>query len=201
MTTLEEFSARHAQAEARATELRGKITRAERWDQLFSPSEEAQADFQRNLVDAWRFYYGKDDPLVQYSVEPNPDGDIHKIIRSDSHSGYSTYQRLLNGDVAISYYTSDKLPEVNLITPAIGNIDHPFVESDIASIDWEVFRALGLPLLSSHLKGKPATQDWEDTMLHAGYIPQRIGHKLFPDYALDALVRLREEHPQIIVKA
>ena len=199
MATLEELRAEHARAETRATELRRGIVRATSWEQLFSTPEEAQADFQRNLVDAWRFYYGKDDPKVQYTVEPDSDGDIHRVVREIGSD--TTYQRLLSGDVVLTIYSPDRPPSVSLITPGVGNIDHRFAEADLISTDWEAFGALRLAMLFSHLGGKPATQGWEDNMLYNGYVPQRIGHRLFPGYALDKLAELREKHPHLVLKS
>lgn len=209
MTTPEDFLAENNRVEVRAAELRGKIVRAERWEQLFTSPEEAQGDFQRNLVDNWRFYYRKDDCLAQYSVEPYPEGDIHRVIMDKGHD--TTYQRLLNGDVIFTIYSPDKPPSVNLITPGIGNINHSFTNTDVVLPEGDVIEPILKELdsrqdsfhfgfLFTHLKGKPATQDWEDTMLHNGYLPQRIGHRLFPGYALAEVAMLREEYPQLVVK-
>lgn len=57
-----------------------------------------------------------------------------------------------------------------------------------------------LAFLVSHLRGKPATQGWEDTMLYNGYVPQKIGYRLIPDYALKELAKLRIQYPQIAPK-
>jgi len=207
MTTPEELLARDAQKEIRATELRGGIVRAERWERLFPSPEEAQADFQRNIVDGWRFYYGNDGPTAGYVVEPNSEGDIHRVVRGKGHD--QTFQRLLNGDVVLTYHSPDKPPKVDLITPGTGNFAHQFTSADVTISDMEIDSLLEdpnlksgrpAPFLFTHLRGKPATQGWEDTMLYDGYMPQRIGHMLFPGYAIEALAILREEHPQFAVK-
>ena len=52
MVTPEEFQVRHEQSSARAEELRGKIVRAQSWDQLFATPKEAEADFKTNLIDS-----------------------------------------------------------------------------------------------------------------------------------------------------
>ncbi|GEM_PF-4215518 len=210
MTTPEDLRPRPEQAK-RATELRGQIVRASSWGQIFATAEEAELSF-RNLVDEDRFYYRKNDPRVEYTVEPHPDGDIHRVVRNKGYD--TTYQRLLNGDIVFTFYypDPDKPPRVQLITPNIGNIAHPFTDADVAVPDDKVVDSLLEELedlslqsetidsfLFSHLKGKPATQSWENTMLHNGYMPQRIGYKLFPGYAIEALARLREEYPQFVV--
>ncbi len=208
MATVEEIRAEHEKALARASELRPRIVRAERWDQLFASPEVAQVDFQRYLVDGWRFYYineGRDDPPVVYTVEPHPDGNIHRIARQKGYD--TTYQRLPNGDVAQTFYYPDKPPKIDLITPSIGNIDHPFTNVDtyfpnniIEALSEGPEHSVRLTFLASHLEGKPATQGWENTMLYNGYIPQRIGYRLFPDYALEELAQMRIQHPQIFSK-
>lgn len=108
MATPEEFLEERAQAFIRAGELRGRIVRADSWDQLFTSPEGALADFQKYLVNAWRFYYIKekaDDPSVQYTVEPHPNGEIHKIRQNGLDT---TYQRLPNGDVAQTFFYPDR---------------------------------------------------------------------------------------------
>ncbi len=208
MLTPEEFKARHEAALARVPELRSRVVRAERWDQLFPSPAEAETDFIENLINADRFYYKRDDPAVEYIVEPNPRGDIHRITRNVSYT--TTYQCFLNGDVALTFYYPDKSPSVNRITPSIGNIDHPFTTADVLIPDTEAVDALlrdpslrenmmRLTLLFSHLRGKPATQGWEETILYTGYLPQRIGYRLFPDYTIEALAKVREEQPKFIV--
>ncbi|MBI2601248.1 hypothetical protein HYW42_04825 [Candidatus Daviesbacteria bacterium] len=208
MTTPEEFRTENEQRIVRAGELRSTIVRAQSWGQLFASSEEAQADLQKNLIDAWRFYYKKDDPSVKYTVEPHPDGDIHRVIMNKGHD--TTYQRLHNGNVVLTFHSPNKPPDVKMIIPSIGNIDHPFAASDVVIPDDDVIdsilsglesiTAARLTLLFSHLKGKPATQGWEDTMLYNGYLPERIGHRLFPHYAVEELAKLREQFPQIAPK-
>ncbi|MDO8658215.1 MAG: hypothetical protein Q7K55_05730 [Candidatus Levybacteria bacterium] len=211
MATPEEVLARFAQAEIKGAEIRGRIARAERWDQLFATEEEADACF-KNLIDAHRFYYEKNDPSVEYSVESHPDGDIHRVVK---HKGYdSTYQRLSSGNVTLTFYYPDpgKSPSVNLITPSIGNIAHPFTSADVAIPEEDTLHSLmfddpdlrdkciNLTFLFSHLKGKPATQGWENIMTDNGYMPQRIGYTLYPGYAIEALAKLRVEHPQFVVR-
>lgn len=208
MLTPENSQEKHEQAEARAKELRSTIVRAKRIEELFASTEEAEADFRTTLVDAHRFYYKKDDPDVEYVIEAHPDGDIHRVTRNGTHP--TTFQRLVNGDVNLIFYYPDKSPSVQLITPEVGNINHPFTRTDVVTPDAEVVDSLledlsleangiSLVLLLSHLRGKPATQGWEDTMLYGGHIPQRIGYRLFPDYALNALAKLRQEYPQFVV--
>jgi len=202
MATPEEFRAEHERAIANAYDLRTTLVRAERWDQLFASPEEAQADFQKYLVDGWRFYYIKkdDDPSVIYTVEPDPEGDLHKIRQN----GLDTvYQRRQNGDVAQIFYYPNKPPKVDLITPGIGNIAHSFTNADaefpedmIFTLSEDPNTRMRLAFLVSHLKGKPATPGWEDTMLYDGYLPQRIGYRLIPGYALEELAELKAQHPQ-----
>lgn len=207
MPTPEELKAIFAQEEAKSQELREKIVRAQNWSQLFSNPKAAQVDFKTNLVDAHRFYYKKDDHNVVYTVEPNPDGDIHRVSNSPGYD--STYQRLSNGDIRITHYFPDKPADIDLITPDIGNIDHPYTNQDLVRIDEDALMGLKcdvmtfsrLTVLSSYLRGKPATHGWEDTMLRIGFLPQRIGHRLFPHSSLEELNQLRKQYPQLIAKS
>lgn len=202
------------QKEIRAAELRGQIVRAQSWGQLFRSPEEAEVDFQTNLVDAWRFYHGKDNPKVKYTVQPHPNGSIHIVSYGEEQP--TTYQRFLNGDVALTNYSSDTSPHVSLITPNIGNIAHPYTTKDIA-IDEDALTTLidyldeqdnqvdsdvaeRLVFISGYMRGKSATQGWENTMLHNGYMPQRIGYRLFPDFALESLIQFKEQYPQLVAK-
>lgn len=204
MLTPEEFRAEHERAVARANELRPRIVRAQGWDELFLSPAVAKADFQKYLVDGWRFYYieeNPEDPSVLYTVEAHPDGEIHTIRQ---HGLDTSYQRRLNGDVVQTFYYTDKPPRAELITPRIGNVDHTFTNSDADFPDDMIYTLTEDPtvryrlaFLVSHLRGKPATQGWEDTMLQNGYMPQRIGYRLIPGYALEELAGLKIQHPQV----
>lgn len=181
-------------------QLETRIVRAESWRQLLPTEEVAQKDFRTNLVDAYRFYYGKDNPKVIYVVESDSDGDIHRVTRDKGYD--TTYQRLQNGNVRIVSYFPHKPESVALITPGIGNIDHPYTQRDLITIIDEsglaAIRSERDALIVSWLKGKPATQGWEDTMLRSGHLPQRIGHRLFPHTALDRLNHIKKRYPQLI---
>lgn len=213
MATPEELLEKLERARARGEELKTQIVRAERWDQLFATPEEAITDFLEHLVNAHRFYYGKDDARTEYHVEQNPRGNIHVITRDPGYA--TTYQRLPNGDVVLVFHYPDKPTSVNHITPSVGNIDHVFTPSDVADIPTEervleiinnrvlyreISSAIGrdFTLFSSHLRGKPATEGWEDTILHNGYLPQRVGYCLFPDYALEAFVKFKATSPHLL---
>lgn len=195
MTRPEEPRAGVIQTEVTPQELRGRIVRAQSWNQLFPTDEAAQVDFKTSLVDDYRFYYIKDDPTVVYIVESNPDGDIHRVIRNKGYD--KTFQRLTGGDIRIVSYNPHRPESVDLITPNIGNIDHPYTQGDIVTLNEEMLSDSDA-LISSWLKGKPATQGWEDTMLHNGHLPQRIGHRLFPHTALERLNQIKERSPQLI---
>ncbi len=197
MATVEDLRAQFAQEEIIAQELRGRIVRAQSWGQLFSTPEAAQADFQTSLVDDYRFYYKENDPTVVYVVEPNPDGDIHRVIRDKGFD--TTFQRLADGNVRFVSYFPWKPESVDLITPSIGNIDHPYTQGDIVTLDEDALSDSD-SLISSWLKGKPATQGWEDTMLRMGQLPQRIGYRLFPHNALERLSQIKQHDPQLIIK-
>lgn len=204
---------RHEVAIARAEKLKAQIVRAERWDQLFPNSEEAEADFLEYLINDHRFYYGKNDSRTEYHIEPDSEGDIHSITRDKGYT--TTYQRLASGDVILVLHYPDKPPSVKHITPNIGNIAHPFTRQDVLfqpteeivlrvtrnrELYKEISSAVGVDftLLSSRLRGKPATQGWEDTMLSNGHIPQRIGFSLFPNYALEGLKKLKGTYPHLL---
>lgn len=212
MTTPEELLASIEASKAQAEQLKTQIVRAQSWDQLFPSPEVAQAEFQR-LVNEHRSYYKENDPSVKYTVEPHPAGDIHRVVRHKGHE--ATYQRLANGDIILIFYSPDNPPHENLITPSIGNINHTFTAADIVIPDQEAVLEIELDKdrrnkvsskigsevgsLPFYLKGKPATQGWEDTMLYNGFIPQRIGYKLFPNKYLEALTRLKEVCPELFL--
>lgn len=212
MSTPEELLAKLSEKQAKSEGLKERIVRAQSWNQLFATPAAAESDFQGNLVDAWRFYCGENDSSVEYTVEANPNGDIHRVTRDRGHT--TTYQRLLSGDVIITFYYPDKSPHSDIITPSIGNIAHSFTTADVLVIPAEktilkiinnqdlyeeVRSRIGdLTMLHSHLRGKPATEGWEDTILYNGHLPQRIGHRLFPDSALETLAKLKETYPALV---
>lgn len=214
MVSPEELKKQIEEMVKRADELRGRIVRAEHWSQIFATPEEAEADFIENLIDAWRFYYGKNKLPLRYEIEPHPDGSIHRVIMNEGNEGYeTTYQRLAGGDVILISYYPDKPFTIHYITPSIGNIAHPFTIADTVIPNRRAMdvliededraestsEAIGtdLEILPVYLKGKPATTSWEESMLRSGDLPQRIGYRLFPHFALEAHVKLKEIHPQL----
>lgn len=192
--------------------LRGQIIRAERWDQLFATPEEAEADFLSGLVGESRRYFEENRAPYQYRIEPNPDGDVHVVER---YPGDDTrFQRLANGDVIMTFNDPEKGPRPNLITPSAGNIAHPYTFTNTIKPDLQVIldlipnkektaeieEAVGADPMSFsfYLDGKPATQGWEEVMLGNGYLPQRIGHRLYPDFALAAQVKFAAAYPELM---
>lgn len=47
-----------------------------------------------------------------------------------------------------------------------------------------------------YLKGKPATEAWEETFLNNGHLPQRVGHRIFPSFVLEAQAKLLQKFPE-----
>lgn len=194
-------------------ELRGKIVRAKSWNQLFTTPEEAEADFMEHLVGAARSEYEKNGTLREYRIESHPDGEIHVFVRT-YEGRYSTYQRLASGDVVLTFHYPDKAPSVNLISPSIGNIDHPFNLSNISGPNPSVLTNLvrdqeklamikdvigTIPFgFGSILRGKPAIQRWEDAMLNNGNLPQRIGCRIFHQSILEFQTRFAAVYPQLM---
>lgn len=211
MASPEELRKQIEEMVRRADELRGRIVRAEHWGQIFATPEEAEADFIDNIVNVDRFYYGKNKRALRYEKEPHLDGFIHRVIIDEGYE--TTYQRLASGEVILISYYPDKPITIHYITPGIGNIAHPFTIADtvipnrramgvfIEDEDRvrDISETIGtdLEILPFFLKGKPATTGWEESMLRSGYLPQRIGYRLFPHFALEAHVKLKEIHPQL----
>lgn len=207
-TSQEDLQKQLAQTEAKMAELRKQIVRAESWNQLFKSPEEERVDYEEHLVGGALAEYKGNGSLKEHRVEPNTEGDIHVLERTDKGS-YSTYQKL-NGsrDVIITFNHADKEPHRVIVACGVGNISHPFTRANTVVPSSEVLRQIGdeeiqritgthIMALGSNSKGKPATEGWEETMLYYGHLPQRIGHRIFPTFVLEAQAKLMVAYPQL----
>lgn len=207
-TSQEDVEKQIAQAEAKMAELKKQIVRADNWDQLFASPEEERVDYEEHLVGGALAEYKGNSSLKEHRVEPNPEGDIHVLEKTDKGS-YSTYQKLNeNRDVIITFNNPNEEPHRAVVTCGVGNISHPFTRANtfvpsskiLKQIgDEEIQRITGTNILALgfYSKGKPATEGWEETMLYNGHLPQRIGHRIFPDFVLKAQAKLMVARPQL----
>ena len=215
MRSPEEQTAYWDTLKARGQELKGKIVRAESWGQLFASPEEAQADFLARVVEDFREEYADNSSLRIYTVAPDPDGDVHRFDRTSAvGGGFTTVQRFTDGDVVIAFNRPGNLPSVSKIVPGAGNIAHDFTVADTLQPHHPtVFKLIGdkqeyaaavqvigadLTHLSQYLRGKPAVMGWEETMLDNGHFPQRIGHRIYPSFVLEAQRKIREHLPHLM---
>lgn len=191
-------------------ELRGKIVRATSWGELFSSREQEMADFMKNLIGIVKAEYEGKHSLKQYRVEQLPEGDLHVFEHT---IGYlTTYQKLKsNGNVVMTFNYPDRSSNNCLIvTPDVGNVAHGFTAANTILPDREFLEQLGgeklrsvtgthLAVLTFHIKGKPATKEWEKAMLLSGYFPQRIGHRVYASFFLEAQVPTSTSIPPSIL--
>lgn len=215
MKSPEEQRAHWDALQVQGQELKGQIVRAESWDQLFASPEEAQADFLARVVEDFRAEYLDNRSLRIHTVAPDPAGDVHRFDRTSAGGGgFTTVQRFTNGDVDIAFHHPGSLPSVSRIVPGTGNIAHDFTVADTAQPhhpavlklmrDKEAYAAAvqvigtDLTFLSQYLRGKPAVMDWEETMLDNGHFPQRIGHRIYPSFVLEAQRKIRENLPHLM---
>lgn len=189
-------------------ELRSKIVRAANWRELFPSREQEMADFVENLVGAAKAEYKSNGSLRQHRVEQLPEGDLHVFERTTNGLS-STYQKLeSSGNVVITFNHPDGSSNSDIVTPDVGNVAHEFTAANTVLPDREFLEQLGdeklqavagthLMALTFYIKGKPATKGWEETMLYNGHLPQRIGHRVFPNFVLEAQSRLQQAYPQV----
>lgn len=211
---MQQILAELAQRQAVGKELRGKIVRASSWSQLFATPAEAEADYLREIVEESRKAQESINMLQEYRVDADPNGDIHSVTRKDGHN--TRMQRLPNGDVVLEFSNPNDPTHRNLITAAVGNIDHPFsvantVGPDVKTVinlnqgigtpEYEEMRArIGIDPMTfiPYLRGKPAITAWEDIMLENGHLPQRIGHRIFPHFVLEAQAKFAAAYPHLM---
>lgn len=188
--------------------IKRRIIRAKSWNELFSSKEQEMADFIEHLVGSARADYESIHALRNYRVKHLPEGDLHVFEHTEGYS--TTYQKLRsNGNVWMTFYHPDgTLSSDVLITPDIGNMVHDFTFANtilpdrklLEGIDHEEFQAvtgLYLNALFFYIEGKPATKDWENSIIHFDHLPQRIGHRIFPSFVLEAQTRLQKTYPQL----
>lgn len=203
--------------EAMGKELRSKIVRAQTWKQLFSTPEEAETDFLVNIVGKSRKEFEDNHTLQKYRVDLCPQGNIHVFVRTNN-IGSSSYQRLQDGDVIIESHDPEESIHRDIITATVGNINHPFTIVNTVRPDLQVIldliQQIGTPTYEkmkatigtdpisfvTYLNGKPATRGWEDLLLSNGNMPQRIGHRIFPHFVLEAQVKFATTYPHLMPK-
>lgn len=188
-------------------ELRGRIVRATSWRELFSSEEQEMADFIDNLVGAARAEYEGNHSLREYRIEHLPEGDLHVFERTTPGLS-STYQKLKSdGNVIITFNHPDGSSNSGIVTPDVGNVAHNFTTANTVLPDRKLLEGFSdkelqavtgtdLMALTFYIKGKPATKGWEETMLYNDYLPQRIGHRIFPSFVLEAQSCLQQAYPR-----
>jgi hypothetical protein len=169
-----------------AEELRKRIFRASSWEQLFPSKEEEMRDF-LGLFNASKAQLESKGPL-RYSIKYLSEGDLHVF---ECKMATFTYQKLrLSGNVAItSFYKDDSSRRTVFITPEVGNINHQFIVANTVLSEEKFLEKLvdvsSRMILRVYISGRPATIEYEDRMLGGGYLPQRIGHKIYPNFVLE----------------
>lgn len=204
----EDLEKQKALAEERTIELRKQIIRAESWDQLFESPEQERGDYIDHLVEQAIAEYKGNNSFKEHRIEPNPEGDIH-ILERTTESRSDTYQKLNESrDVIITFNYPNKEPSRIVVTCNVGNISHSFTRINTVIPSYEVLKQIGdeemrritgthILALLTYSKGKPATEGWEEIMLYNGHLPQRIGHRIFPNFVLEAQAKLMEACPQL----
>jgi hypothetical protein len=186
--------------------LRRQIVRASSWRQLFPSRQAEMQDFIDHIVGAVKAEYESNHSLVGYWVEKSPKGAIHFLEHTDG-GRFTTFQKLASGDVVINFNTADGLTHTDVVTPSVGNINHTYTIAQTILPDSSFFKRLDLDTFEDitgtslysvkiYRKGKPATQAWEDMMLFNSHVPQRIGHRVYPAFVLEAISNLQRAYPQ-----
>jgi len=186
--------------------LRSQIVRAISWQQLFPSKQAEMKDFVDNIVGSVKAEYESNHSLVGYWVEESSRGAIHFLEHTDG-GRFVTFQKLANGSVIINFNTSNGLTHTDIVTSSIGNINHRYTIADtifpndsfLKRLNPSIFEEVaGESLLTINIykKGKPATQAWEDTILFNDHVPQRIGHRVYPAFVLEAISNLQRAYPQ-----
>ena len=196
--------------EEQAKKLETQITRANNWEELFNTKKQEAADFLENVIKPSQFEYEANETLKSYKIEKHLEGDLHIFKRKRTMKGYSTtFQKLnLNGNVKMVFKGPNNEINEDVIIPEAGNVNHNFTIENTILPDLELFEKIPKEELQkitklipseliSFIKGKPATKSWEKTMLVNGYLPQRIGHRIYPDFILKIQVELKEKYPDL----
>lgn len=188
-------------------EARSRIVRASSWRELFPTEQAEMADFIKHLVGNARAEYEENHTLRAYRVEQHPEGNLHVFERTmDGHR--STYQKLRSSGAVVITFIKPEGSSSNLVTPDVGNVAHNFTVANtvlprseiLAKLSDEELQALtgtNSMVLTLYIKGKPAVKGWEDTMLYNDHFPQRIGHRIFPSFVLEAQARLMQARPEL----
>lgn len=175
------------------------ITRFQGWGELFSNQESADQQYKDLLADMRGEYTGNG-TLANERTEIDPEFGVESTIFEKTHSGRaSKVLRLQNGNVQISFERKGGVFTPVEIKPNVGNRNHNWDIDQIREMQLGIRKLIDnaqeieaqhdLTTLFFYLKGKPATEGWEETMLFNERFPQRIGYKIYPD---DTLVKAKK---------
>lgn len=188
-----------------------QIVRASSWNQLFTSHEEEQQDFLEHIVGTQLREYEGNNTLSGYIIKKNHQGDIHFFKRTTKGDNTVVQKRVSDGNVVMMFNSLSHDPHISVITPTVGNIDHPYTFANLVMPSYERLNELSDKkiekvtgtnkiALRTYISGKPATDGWEKTMVSNGHFPQRIGHRIFPDFILQAQKKLLEAYPRLFVE-
>ena len=196
--------------------LKNSIVRASSWEQIFPLEGDAAAAFIKMVMINKEVFEGKNS-FGGFRVEKLEEGDIHIIYLKPS-SIYKKYrisfQRLIKNGNVLHTIEKDDDKIINLISPDIGNITHnysfdnaltPIVDIGGMLTKEEYSQITGTQFnnkssFGQFMEGKPATKVWEEIVLKAGHLPQRIGYRIYPDFILHDQSCLLAAHPEYFKK-
>jgi hypothetical protein len=176
------------------------LVRASSWQEIFQSPQDADKQYEEYL-DRQRDEYSQNNEQFEESrsVDIGKNTDITVFKRNNGNQ--TTVQRLTNGNVVLSFADDNKVHNTEII-PEVGNIDHDWSNEKIQDMqaslklrykyEPDIKKRGQLVMVSTYIKGKPATQGWENLMLEHGNIPQRVGYRIFPEDMLNRAKHLLE---------
>lgn len=180
--------------ETEREKIKTQITRFKSWEDIFRNPDDRDRHFE-DFVDSIRNEYKKNNTLRREEVMPvSEDDETTTIVLTRTMTGRKTgISRLQNGNVVVKFIGLDS-QNVEEIKPEVGNRNHNWKHDQVQSMRKRLIEMARkckvieekyiLETTAFYLKGKPASQNWEDTFIYNMFVPQRIGYKIYPEQLL-----------------
>ena len=161
--------------------------RAQSWAEVFSSSDEQETAF-NFFIERFLSEYRSNNSLEKVETVEVDGIKEHRIYRKNAPRNSSTIISLQsNGDLVLKFIRDNSIKEKRIV-PGTGNSDHDFtlgyVLQEVVPSKKETrilekkFGNLAQKFYF-HIRGKPATEDWEKIMIENCYEPMRIGYSLY----------------------
>lgn len=173
------------------------------WEEIFPDQETANKHFEY-LLDTIRREYTDQKTLEKESTPVDLASGVKLTVFELAEDTSIVVHRIKEGDVGLMILSPGREMDATRITADVGHKNHSWDYDRIRAMreklqhhsetTTDTSRAEDLQQLAFYLDGKPATEEWEETLLHRDRRPIRIGYLIFPE---DSLIQAEKEMEQL----